>query len=243
MVHFRDNFIFGSCNAENLHEQFINIDRYYGEMLFDSIKVLEQKRILKTRKNIFYNYLIIDANGMFNFLKNIEEKQSTLDDLVFFKSIIIYVGKGCRHRKTSHIFDSHKILTGAMKEDKFSKKLEKIISIWKTGGGVIALELHSKSNNYISMCRENAMIRSVGNNLTNLINGSAYGAMKTTWTQKDAKLYGDMLIFFALEKCIKEKPISILPSDMTLEVSNTHKNYSIKTNYELKGILEYFLEM
>ena len=40
--------------------------------------------------------------------------------------------------------------------------------------------------------------------------------------------------------CIKDKPISVLSSDMLL--SETSK-LNIKTKYELRGVLEYFLEM
>ena len=64
--------------------------------------------------------------------------------------------------------------------------------------------------------------------------------MKTTWTPTETILYGDMLLFFALRKCIKDKPISILPSDM---LSYETSKLNIKTKYELRGVLEYFLEM
>ena len=101
------------------------------------------------------------------------------------------------------------------------KRLQKILDIWGDGGGIIVLELYSDSNNYLSLCRENAMIQSAGRNLTNLIKGAAYGAMKSTWTKTEILLYGDMLFFFALKKCINDKPISILPCDMiSFEISN-----------------------
>ena len=241
MGHFRDNFIFRSCNAGSILEQFIKINHYYEGMLIDSIKVLEDKYILKKRKEIFYNYILIDANAMFKLLENISNDQTaTIDDLVLFKSIIIYVGKGCRLRKISHLADSYKILTGSMKDGKLPKRLKKILEIWGNGGGIVVLELGSNSNHFISMCRENAMIRAVGENLTNIINGAAYGAMKSTWTPRETILYGDMLLFFALKKCIKDKPISVLPCDM---LSSETSNFNIKTKYELRGVLEYLLEM
>jgi hypothetical protein len=48
----------------------------------------------------------------------------------------------------------------------------KIANIWKKGEGIVVLQVFSDSDHYISLCRENAMIKSVGKSLTNLINGS-----------------------------------------------------------------------
>jgi hypothetical protein len=104
MGHFRDNFIFRSCIAGSILEQFIKVNHYYEDMLVDSIKVLEDKYILKKRKEIFYNYILIDANAMFKLLENMSNDQTaTIDNLVLFKYIIIYVGKGCRLRKTDWV--------------------------------------------------------------------------------------------------------------------------------------------
>ena len=215
MEYYWDNFIFRSCDTGSIHEQFIDINHYYEDMLSKSIKTLEENLILRKQKEIFYNYVLIDANAFVCLLKDIShKKEPSIDDLVFFKSIIIYVGKGCRLRKSSHLTDSYKILTGSMENGELPKRLKKIL--------------------------ENAMIQSAGSNLTNLIKGAAYGAMKNTWTKKEILLYGDMLLFFALKKCINDKPISILPSDM---ISSEISKLNIRTKYELQGVLEYFLEI
>lgn len=241
MEYYWDNFIFRSCDTDSIHEQFIDINHYYEDMLIKSIKTLEENLILRKQKEIFYNYVLIDANAFVCLLKDIShKKEPSIDDLVFFKSIIIYVGKGCRLRKSSHLTDSYKILTGSMENGELPKRLKKILDIWGDGGGIMVLELCSDSNHFISMCRENAMIQSAGSNLTNLIKGAAYGAMKNTWTKKEILLYGDMLLFFALKKCINDKPISILPSDM---ISSEISKLNIRTKYELQGVLEYFLEI
>lgn len=236
MVQFNDNFIFCSWNDASIHEQFINIDRYYGEMLTNSIKILEQKGKLNLHKNKFYNYLLIDAKALYILLEKISDKKSpSIDDLAVFKNTIIYIGKGCENRKTAHFCDVFKMMTGEIKS---TARLDKILRAWEMGEGVIVLEINSNSNNYISMCRETAMIWSVGESLTNLINGAAFGAMKTTWTYSEIKLFGDMLLFFALKMCINEKPKSILYSDFF-----EPKKYIFKSYYELKGILDCFLEM
>ena len=239
MGYYRDNFIFRSCNTKNILEQFIEINLYYEEMLARSIDVLEENFTLKKRDEIFYTYILLDANAMCKLFKDMK-RVATIDDLAYFKSIIIYVGKGCKLRKSSHLTESYKVLTGSMKDGQLPKRLMKILEIWEEGGGIIVLEVNSNSNHYISMCRENAMIQAAGKNLTNLINGAAYGEMKTTWTKQEIILYGDMLLFFALKKCIKDKPIPVLPCDM---LSSVNSKLDIRTNYELQGVLEYFLEM
>ena len=120
-------------------------------------------------------------------------------DTIEIDLVIIYIGKGCWLRKSSHLAESYKVLSGSMNDGKLPKRLIKILDIWGNGRGIIVLELCSNSNHFISMCRENAMIRVVWENLTNLINGAAYGAMKTTWTPKDTILYGDMLLILHWE--------------------------------------------
>ena len=55
-------------------------------------------------------------------------------------------------------------------------------------------------------CRENAMIRAAGPNLTNILNGSAYGLMKNKWTLNEIKNFGEMLLYFSFKQCLAERP-------------------------------------
>ena len=71
MAFYWDNFIFRSCNTDSIHEQFIDIYHYYEDMLGKSIKTLEENLILKKQKEIFYNYVLIDANALVCLLKDI----------------------------------------------------------------------------------------------------------------------------------------------------------------------------
>ena len=76
------------------------------------------------------------------------------------------------------------------------------------------LQVFSDSDHYISLCKENAMIKAAGNKLTNLINGSVYGLMKSKWTLEEVKNFGEMLLYFALKQSIVERPSPIFPEDI-----------------------------
>ena len=90
------------------------------------------------------------------------------------------------------------------------------------------------------------MIKAVGQTLTNILNGSIYGLMKDQWTQTEILNFGEMLLYFASKQCIIERPPTIFAEDVrkqkTIKVYEP-KKYFIKSNYELNGILDYFLDM
>ena len=238
MAHFKTNFISCSRNDDSIQKQFIKTSHYYDRILSRSIKYLELGCKLKTKKHKFYNYLLIDARALYNLLDDISGLP-TLNDLVLFKSTIIYIGKGCKNRKNAHFLEIGKMLAGGNRRDvNLPSRLKNILNIWSKGCGVIVLEFLSNSNNYVSLCRENAMIHAAGVHLTNLIKGTAYGAMKTSWTKTDVVMFGDALLFSALQKCIKDKPKPLMQSDFVKP-----KKYIFNSYYELKGIIDCFLEM
>ena len=64
-------------------------------MLGKSIKTLEENLILKKQKEIFYNYVLIDANALVCLLKDIgHKKEPSIDDLVFLHRPPRYRGDG-----------------------------------------------------------------------------------------------------------------------------------------------------
>ena len=103
----------------------------------------------------------------------------TKEDLYKFKESLVYVGKGKNDRRNQHLLEGKSLLEGKMKLAKISAKFTKITEIWKRGNGIVVLQLFNDSDHYLSLCRENAMIKAAGNNLTNIINGSIFGLMKT----------------------------------------------------------------
>ena len=231
MRFFENNFIFCSNNDQLcINDQFINIGRYYENRLSVSIDDLEKTKKLKIYEHKFYNYILLEAEPLEKLIEHIKSRAGvvtnidnvifkdidfyiTVNDLVFFKTIIIYIGKGCLNRKFSHFKDCLKHISGF--EHKSKERISRIVDIWENNEGVGLLEIENNSNHYIACCRESSMIKSAGNHLTNQINGAKYGDMKTNWTLNDMKLFGDMLLYFALKKCIISMPDIISPRKMT----------------------------
>ena len=123
-----------------------------------------------------------------------------------------------------------------------------MLEIWEKGEGIIVLQILSDSDHHIAHCREHAMIKAAGKSLTNLINGSTYGLMKTKWTKSQIQNFGDMLLYFALKQCIVESPSQFYPKNIPMKKERKTsvyegKKYSIQFNYELNGILDCFLQM
>ena len=253
--HFKNCLISDLNINSNVHDLFINVELLYAKKLEDSINYLKSKKILKPRRKKFYNYIIVNAKSLYDLLERfvtdddgLKPREITIQDLIAFKAAIIYIGKGCCNRKLKHMEEAVQVFDGTMNFSKITAKLSKISKSWENGNGVAIIQLFSDSDHYISLCRENSMIKAACtvNNLTNLINGSIYGLMKNKWTAFEIKNFGEMLLYFALKQSILERPSILYPADFrkkkTVKVFEP-KKYFIQTNYELNGILEYFLEL
>ena len=173
-----------SCIINNVHDIFINIYLDYAKILEASIEDLKKENILQNKPLLFYNYLICDAKLLYKLLEKFDThslliKDISCQDMIEFKNAIIYVGKGVNDRKSSHLFQGLELFEGKMELNKINAKYSKITSVWRKGNGIVLLQVYSDSDHYVSLCRENAMIKAVGKNLTNLINGSVYGLMKS----------------------------------------------------------------
>ena len=211
--------------------------------------------MLKPKGMKFYNYIIVDAKLLGELLDrlitdddgNLKPCEITLEDVAEFKRAIIYIGKGCNDRKSKHLEEALLVFDGKMKLNNISAKLTKISKSWDIGNGVAIMQMFSGADHYRSLCNENAMIKAAGKNLTNLINGSIYGLMKDKWSIFEIRNFGEMLLYFALKQSIIERPSKILPSDIRKNKNIVKvfepKKYFIRTNYELNGILDYFLDM
>ena len=129
-----------------------------------------------------------------------------LCDMDIFKKSIIYIGKGLNGRKCAHLINALTLLEGKMEKTKINAKFTKIVNAWKNEDGFVVLQLLSKSDHYVSLCRENAMIKSVGKSLTNHINGSVYGLMKNKLIVHEIYNFGEMLLYYSLRQCVFERP-------------------------------------
>ena len=197
--------------------------------------------MLKSKSNHNnYNYLLIDSGKLADLIDKLEAKE-TIDekDVEAFKTVIIYIGKGSKNRKMFHITDAKFRMDF---DQEINSKSRCIINIWKRGNGILVLQLYSESNHYVSLCRENAMIRAAKPNITNIRNGSSYGIMKTGWTDRETIIFGNSLLYYALKKCIIEQPNPFFPQDLMSKKKSKPTNF-IKHNYEYNGILELFLEL
>ena len=71
--------------------------------------------------------------------------------------------------------------------------------------------------------------------------------MKDKWSPYEIKKSCVMPLYFALKQSIIERPSKIFPSDIRKNKNIVNvfepKKYFIRTNYELNGILDYFLDM
>ncbi len=80
-----------------------------------------------------------------------------------FLSSIFYIGKGTRSRPFSHLYEAIKKFRSTKRGGtKLSAKLEKIISIWSGGGGVVCLQIFNNSLGVEALTREAAMIDAIG---------------------------------------------------------------------------------
>ena len=93
------------------------------------------------------------------------------------------------------------------------------------------------------MSREYSMIKSLGlNNITNNINGSAFGVMKSKWNIFEVMNYGNMLLYNSFKMAIQENPPLIFPENILRNPRSTSRKCTLE-DYELEGILNCFLEL
>lgn len=134
-----------------------------------------------------------------------------------FLNAIFYVGKGKRSRPYQHLYDAIKIFTddpAAMKiKNVESKKLSKIVDIWKEKCGVVCLHIFHNIIPCEAFTREAAMIEALGiHNLTNAKKGEYYGAA-TCFTMRQKRQMGIALLYRALNIYLAEGESQLKPSD------------------------------
>ena len=190
----------------------------------------------------FYNYLLIDGDkfqAILNKYKN-SNKRISNEDFKKLKKCIFYVGKGHNCRKYNHLVEGKKLLKNKLKFSKISSKFSKITNIWEQKRGIFCLQILHETDHYTAHCREHAIIRALGlNNLTNGNRGVAYGDMKSSWNNNEIVNYGDILLYKAFNICMIDSPTPVFQNDVIIKSKNTDSAY----NWEMAGILEYFLEM
>ena len=169
----------------------------------------------------YYTYLIIDGLKLSNILgcyfdANFGISDGHVDD---FGETCLYVGKGKNERKFQHAIECKQSLDEDLSVGIASDKSNAIASLWKQGMGIAIIQLCNDSNHYEAHSYEFALIKGIGlGNLTNVINGTAYGVMQS-WNDVEVINFGRMLLYNALVMCIHETPRILRYSDIELPKS------------------------
>ena len=89
------------------------------------------------------------------------------------------------------------------------------------------------------MCSK--LIKAIGlNNLTNVNSGLVFGDMKDFWNSKEVENFGNMILYNTLKMCVSVRPVAIYKEDIITKVKDPKSDDGL---WELRGILEYFLDM
>ena len=246
---FKTYLIDTNTNVNCVHDIFVNVHKHYNISLRQSINNEVLYGCLPRIGNpLHYNYIILDGTKLNKILDNYN--QSDLmpvsinnNDFLGFRALCDYVGKGTNDRKLQHLILGKQILMKQMVLEKISAKFSKITQIWEKGHGIVILHLFSETNHYEAMSREYSMIKSLGlNNITNNINGSAFGVMKSKWNIFEVMNYGNMLLYNSFKMTIQENPPLIFPENILRNPRSTSRKCTLE-DYELEGILNCFLEL
>lgn len=95
-----------------------------------------------------------------------------------------------------------------------SLKLDRIIEIWLADKGVICLPVFHNITPVEAYTREAAIIDCLGvENLTNIKRGDYYGISKS-WSRRDRKKLGVLLLFKAMQVFMVEGESQLRPNDI-----------------------------
>ena len=196
----------GKSDASNIFSSFGHVYHFYHDTLVKSVlDQIKEGSIKPVIGKDFYNYLLIDANTFYRILEkyNFNLQEISNEDFELLKKCIFYVGKGRKGRKFDHMTLCKRLFKKKMKFRKICAKFSKISRLWERGNGIICLHLFHETSHYMTHNREFAIIKALGiNNLTNSINGSSYGDMKSNWNNKEIVNFGNMIMYNAFNMCI-----------------------------------------
>ncbi|ESN90759.1 hypothetical protein HELRODRAFT_70669 [Helobdella robusta] len=144
-------------------------------------------------KKSCFNYILVDPRVSKNIPKRVKVIGQKKAFLIFIESIF-YVGKGQKARPYEHFKEA------ANQRSKFnakvtSKKVAKILEIWRSDRGVVSLCAFQNAIPVESFTREACMIEAIGlENLTNVCKGQVYGPA-SNWSKSQIKKLGAWLLW------------------------------------------------
>lgn len=196
---------------------------------------LENAHIKWTREanlKTSFIYLLIDPRISEN-LPN-QNNLNKRDVWAKFLASIFYVGKGKKARPYNHLYDALRLYSTEnsalakklkiqnsknikkMKESflRDSKKISKIVEIWKSKQGIVCLHIFHNIYPCEAFSREAAIIDAIGiENLTNLIKGQYYGVTKNFSAIQKRRL-GIGLLYRACSVYLAEGESQLSPFDL-----------------------------
>ena len=212
----------GNTCVANVYELFASTYQSYNAILRASIdKYLSDGSLPQHGNPTYYNYVILDVAKLYKILdrynRNLAPAEICNADLDCFKDCIIYIGKGKNDRKIQHAISGKKFMENILALSGNTDRLSKIAELWENGNGVAILQLTNEITHYEAHAREYAIIKTMGlDNITNVINGVAYGVVGQGWSDIEVANYGTMMLYNALKLCILERPRIIMSSDIML---------------------------
>ena len=208
-------------------------------------KSIEGMNVKKDHR-LYYTYLIVNGSAleeMYSDFENLDlvKSKPTTKHFVIFKKRTVYAGKGIDTRSISHVINGKKIKLKRLKRTKISAKYSKICNIWDKGEGVSVIKLFYECNQYEALSREYAIIKALGlNNLTNVISGTCYGAMRNL-SDTEVINFGNMILMKSLEDIINDKPVIIKENDVCIPKSKKQNNLLCK--WEIEGMIQCLVDL
>ncbi|XP_039288667.1 GATA zinc finger domain-containing protein 14-like [Nilaparvata lugens] len=159
-----------------------------------------------------FTYLLLDPRITQN-LPARSIAMTNRERFLCFLSAIFYIGRGKRSRPYSHLYEA--LTTWNRTKYPSSKKVLKILDIWKSGKGVICLHIFQNVIPVEAMTREAAMIDAMGLRcLTNEKLGDYY-AVACEWTLRKRQQLGIVLLAKALNVFLAEGERQLRPPDIS----------------------------
>ncbi|XP_015114641.1 uncharacterized protein LOC107039511 [Diachasma alloeum] len=162
---------------------------------------------------VSFNYLLLDPR-VTNDLPRTGGSLSISERWRIFLEAIFYVGKGKSARPAAHLYEAFDLWTGKKRNDQPSDKLKRIMEIWRSGKGVVSLQVFSNSMQEEAFTREAAMIDALGpSNLSNCLRGQYYGIVATR-NMTEKKLLGKFLLYNAMQIFMHEGERQLFPRNV-----------------------------
>ncbi|XP_074094875.1 uncharacterized protein LOC141524737 isoform X2 [Cotesia typhae] len=160
----------------------------------------------------YFNYILLDPRITNNLPRNGHHLSPGQRWSIFLKAIF-YIGKGKASRPAAHLYDAFDFWF-KNKSDEPSKKIQKILDIWRDSKGVICLHVYMNRMQEEAFTREAAMIDAIGlDKLTNCVRGNYYGII-TTMNNLDKIGIGNYLLYKAMEIFMYEGERQLFPQSI-----------------------------